>query len=44
MATVSTPVLVVLAIALFPLVLVGSIALDLFETGPEPLESHEARP
>ena len=39
MATVSTPVLVVLAIALFPLVLVGSIALDLFETSPEPMEA-----
>ena len=38
MATVSTPLLVVLAILLFPLVLVGSIALDLFETELEPQE------
>jgi hypothetical protein len=36
MATVSTPLLVVLAIVLFPLVLVGSIALDLSESTPEP--------
>lgn len=35
MATVSTPVLVLLAILLFPLVLVGSIALDFFETETE---------
>lgn len=44
MATVSTPVLVILAIALFPLVLVGSIVLDLFEAGAEPLGPQEAQP
>ena len=38
MATVSTPVLVVLAILLFPLVLVGSIALDVLEADTEPRE------
>ncbi len=35
MATISTPVLVVLAILLFPFVLVGSIAMDLLEVEPE---------
>ena len=38
MATASTPPLVVLAILLFPLVLVGSIALDVLETDIEPQE------
>lgn len=36
MATVSTPVLVFLGILLFPLVLIGSIAMDLFEAEPNP--------
>ncbi|XXF79332.1 hypothetical protein P2318_06155 [Myxococcaceae bacterium GXIMD 01537] len=40
MTSLSTPLLVVLAILLFPLVLVGSIALDLFEAEPNPGEAH----
>lgn len=39
MAAISSPLLVVLAIALFPFVLVGSIVLDLFEVEPEPQEA-----
>ncbi len=35
MATISTPALVVIAILLFPFVLIGSIALDLFEADTE---------
>jgi hypothetical protein len=35
MATFSTPALVVIAILLFPFVLLGSIALDLFEAETE---------
>jgi len=39
MATLSTPVLVVLSILLFPLVLIGSIALYLCEADTEPREA-----
>lgn len=41
MATLATPLLLVLSILLFPLVLVGSIMMDLFEADTE---QREARP